>query len=75
MVVDDCIIEGNDEEMRKKVEDRLQTRFNIKAFESVETFIGIQLEDSLTHVKIHQKKYVDSLLERFNMVKCLPQLL
>ena len=34
------------------------------------TFIGIQLEDNLTHVKIYQEKYVDSLLERFNMVKC-----
>ena len=69
-VVDDCIIEGNDEHMRTAVETVLADRFKIKAFSSVEIFIGIQLEHTKTHVKLHQASFVETLLERFNMEGC-----
>lgn len=70
VVVDDCIIEGTDENMRKKIEKRLQDRFKIKAFDKVEHFIGLQLEHSSEGIKMHQQDYIESLLAKFNMVNC-----
>lgn len=69
-VVDDCVIEGNDEAMRQRIEQRLKERFKIKAFNSVEIFIGIQLKHTSTHITLHQAQFIELLLERFNMEGC-----
>ena len=70
VVVDDCIIAGNDEGMRRKVERHLSERFNIKIFDKVETFINIQIEETKTHYKMHQESYIEKLLERFGLQNC-----
>jgi transposase InsO family protein len=70
VVVDDCIIEGNDEDLRKKVEDTLHQKFNIKAFDKVEAFIGLQLEHSDQGIKIYQEHYIQELLAKFGMTGC-----
>jgi hypothetical protein len=69
-VVDDCIIEGNDETMRTKIEECLCNRFKIKAFSGVDIFIGIQVHHTPERVKLHQEQYIEQLLERFNMEGC-----
>ena len=70
VVVDDIIIEGTDEEMRTKIIQRMEDRFKIKAFDKVEHFIGLQVEHTESYIKLHQTTYIQTLLERFNMIDC-----
>ena len=70
VVVDDIIIEGNDENMRKKIETTLQERFKIKIFDKVEHFIGLQLEHTQDYIKLHQTDYILGLLKKFGMEGC-----
>jgi hypothetical protein len=70
LVVDDCIIEGKDENYRSIVEKRLSERFKIKTFDKVEHFIGLQLEHTPEFIRVHQKDYILTLLERFNLKGC-----
>lgn len=70
VVVDDCIIEGNDEPLRKLVETTLHRKFGIKAFDKVEAFIGLQLEHTEAGIKIFQEQYIEELLAKFGMTDC-----
>jgi hypothetical protein len=56
--------------MRHRIEQRLKERFKIKAFNSAEIFIGIQLKHTSTHITLHQAQFIELLLERFNMEGC-----
>ena len=71
VVVDDCIIEGNNEAMRRKIEDTLKAKFtNIKVFDKVESFLNIQFDHTTTHIKMHQQRYVAALLKKFGLSGC-----
>ena len=72
VVVDDIIISTNDENLRQTVERRLHQKFCIKVFDEVKTFIGIQVQDQPTAIKLHQQQFIEELLDRFDMTKCTP---
>jgi hypothetical protein len=72
IVVDDIIISTNDEELRSKIEKRLDDKFKIKAFGDVKTYVGLEVEYTPTSIILRQKDYINKLLERFNMTTCKP---
>ena len=72
IVVDDIIVCTNDEDLRSKIEKRLNDKFKIKAFGDVKTYVGLEIEYTDTSIILSQKAYITKLLERFNMSTCKP---
>ena len=63
----------NDEDLRSKIEKRLDDKFKIKAFGDVKTYyVGLEVEYTPTSIILRQKDYIIKLLERFNMTTCKP---
>lgn len=73
--VDDLIIAANDENALKLVKEMLTAKFKMKDLGKLKYFLGIDFEQSGDYVKMSQKKYVEKLLERFNMQECKPRAL
>lgn len=72
IVVDDIIVCTNDEDLRNKIEKRLDDKFKIKAFGDVKTYVGLEVEYTDTSIILRQRAYIIKLLERFNMITCKP---
>ena len=64
IVVDDIIVCTNDEDLRNKIETRLDDKFKIKAFGDVKTYVGLEVElYTDTSIILRQKAYIIKLLE------------
>lgn len=72
IVVDDMLMATNDEDFRTGVETRLDQKFKIKAFGDVKSYIGLDIEQTDSYIKLTQSEYIDRLLERFGMLGCKP---
>lgn len=73
--VDNLIIAANDENALKSVKEMLTAKFKMKDLSKLKYFLGIDFEQSDDYVKMSQKKYVERLLDRFNMQECKPRAL
>ena len=71
--VDDLIIAASDEDALNDVKVMLSERFKMKDLGQLKHFLGIDFVQSKGCVKMSQKKYVDQILERFNMQDCKPR--
>jgi histone deacetylase 1/2 len=65
--VDDIVLVTSDEELRKQVVKRLDDKFDIKDFGTLKEFIGLQVEHTEDHIKLHQEKYIRSMLEKYGV--------
>lgn len=70
--VDDLIIAASDENALKVVKDMLAARFKMKDLGKLVNFLGIDFNQSDNCVTMSQTKYVEEVLERFNMQDCKP---
>jgi hypothetical protein len=70
IVVDDILVSTNNEQLRTQVETRLHDKFKIKAFGDVQSYIGLDITQTDTHIKLTQTQYIIRLLERFGMLNC-----
>lgn len=68
--VDDLIIAASNNESLEKVKNMLSTRFKMKDLGSLKHFLGMDFSQSDGCVKVSQKRYVEKILERFNMQEC-----
>ncbi len=71
--VDDLIIAASDENAMKVTKDMLTARFKMKDPGKLRHFLGIDFEQSNNCVTMSQAKYVEKILERFNMHDCKPR--
>ena len=71
--VDDLIIAASDENALKSVKEMLASRFQMKDLGKLKHFLGIDFVQSDNCVKMSQAKYVDKILERFQMEDCKPR--
>ncbi len=71
--VDDLIIAASDENSLKVVKEMLTARFKMKDLGKLKHFLGIDFEQSDGCLKMTQKKYVEKILERFDMQDCKPR--
>lgn len=71
--IDDLIIAASDEVALKVVKDMLTARFKMKDLGKLGHFLGIDFNQSDNCVTMSQTKYVEKILERFNMQNCKPR--
>jgi hypothetical protein len=63
---DDILYTGTDSAMREYLE-QLKLKFGIHELGSAATYTGVQIERTNTKLVVHQKKYIEQILERFGM--------
>ncbi|RXN30671.1 Retrovirus-related Pol poly from transposon TNT 1-94 [Labeo rohita] len=68
--VDDLIIATNSENVLESVKGMLTERFKMKDMGRLKHFLGIDFEQAEGLVKMSQEKYVNKILERFDMQNC-----
>ena len=71
--VDDVTIAANNENVMCKTKKILQNRFKMKDLGEISHFLGIEFEQGPGYVKMNQKRYIQKVLERFNMTDCKPR--
>ena len=68
--VDDILITGKSNLDKQSVK-QLQSSFKCNSVET-SLLLGMQIEKSTEHLKIHQQRYITESLERFGMENCNP---
>ncbi|KAJ8381057.1 hypothetical protein SKAU_G00018350 [Synaphobranchus kaupii] len=71
--VDDLIIAASNETVLKDVKEMLSAKFKMKDLGRLNRFLGIDFMQSDGCVKMSQEKFVNKILERFNMQNCRPR--
>ena len=68
--VDDLLIAASNQEILIKVKGILSQNFKMKDLGTPSYFLGIQFSFNKDSIVMQQSKYVDKLLQRFNMTDC-----
>lgn len=68
--MDDLIIAASNSNSLEEVKNMLSTRFKMKDLGSLKCFLGMDFSQCDGCVKVTQKRYIEKILERFNMQEC-----
>ncbi|KAM0988950.1 hypothetical protein ACFX2A_013056 [Malus domestica] len=68
--VDDVVFTGNCEEMIEEFRREIMRQYEMSDLGLLHHFLGIGVIQEATGIFIHQQKYAQSLLERFNLKGC-----
>jgi hypothetical protein len=70
--VDDIIMLSSDKAMMQGLKHKLQEEFDIKDLGEVHFFLGVHIERdrAARTITLHQKNYIEEVLERFGMSDC-----
>ena len=68
--VDDILVSPTNIDCINDIKNALSLKFKMKDFGSIGDFLGIQFENHDQFIKMHQEKFIDKLLLRFNMGDC-----
>lgn len=68
--VDDILVTGSCEAELQKFTDRLNRTFSLKDIGNAHYFLGIEIVRYCTCMFLSQRKYVQDLLEQFEMINC-----
>lgn len=71
--VDDIIIATSNAEVLNSIKEILCKRFRMKDLGQLTWFLGIEFMSSDHCIIMHQKKYCEKILDRFNMSDCKPK--
>ena len=71
--VDDIIIAGSNTDVLKKAKESLMMRFKKKDLGVLSWFLSIQFKCGKDCIEMHQRKFVEKILERFNISNCKPK--
>jgi len=66
------IVIGNDEEEMMVFKKNMIKKFEMSDLGNLIYFLGIEFEMNSQGVLIHQRKYAQDVLKRFNMLNCKP---
>ena len=69
LYVDDMLLVGNDKEIIQDLKTQLSSKFNMKDLDVENYIFGMEIKRDRTKRKIwlNQRKYVETILQRFNM--------
>ncbi|KAK2968675.1 hypothetical protein RJ640_001578 [Escallonia rubra] len=70
LYVDDLIFTGNDSTMFDKFKRSMMVEFDMSDLGMMHYFLGIEVKQSAAGIFISQKKYVQEILDRFQMKNC-----
>ncbi|XP_070672119.1 uncharacterized mitochondrial protein AtMg00810-like [Malus domestica] len=68
--VDDVVYTGNDAAMIEEFKDEMMKIFEMTDLGLLHNFLGIGVIQEANNIFIHQKKYAETLLERFDLKGC-----
>lgn len=68
--VDDLIIAASNTQSLERVKNMLSNRFKMKDLGRLKYFLGMDFSQSDGWVKVSQRRFVEKLLERFDMQEC-----
>ena len=71
--VDDIIIAGSNTDVLKKAKGSLMMRFKMKDLGVLSWILGIQFKCENDCIEMSQSKFVEKIMERFNMSDCRPK--
>ena len=71
--VDDLIVGGKNENMLNETKRMMHERFKMKDLGKLSYFLGIEFEQGDGYVKMNQKKYIEKILEKYDMIDCKPR--
>ncbi|GBP12632.1 Retrovirus-related Pol polyprotein from transposon TNT 1-94 [Eumeta japonica] len=72
LYVDDGLLFSKSESALKEITKELQSLLEIKILNTPSNFVGMQIEMLNNGIFIHQTKYVEQMLEKFNMTDANP---
>jgi hypothetical protein len=72
LYVDDLIFIGNDVVMFKEFKKSMMIEFEMSDLGMMHYFLGIEVVESANGIFVSQKKYVQDILDRFQMRDCNP---
>lgn len=72
LYVDDGLLFCKSKSATMEVISELQMNFEIKVYSVPTNFVGMQIEKNNNFIFIHQSKYIDQLLKKFNMQHANP---
>jgi hypothetical protein len=72
LYVDDMWLIGNNKEIIKDVKTQLSSEFDMKNLGTASFILGMEIKRGRSNNKLwlNQRKYVDTILQRFNMKEC-----
>jgi len=70
--VDDMLLARNNMEVIKNMKSQLSSKFDMKYIDAMSIILGMEINRDREKLKIrlNQRKYVETLLQRFNMEEC-----
>ena len=74
LYVDDMLLVGNDKEIIQDLKTQLSSKFDMKDLGASSYILGMEIKRDRTKRKLwlNQRKYVETILERFNMQDSKP---
>ncbi|XP_035842185.1 uncharacterized protein LOC118488881 [Helianthus annuus] len=70
--VDDIIFGSTNDELCKEFEKVMKKKFEMSSMGEMKFFLGLQVEQLPDGIFVHQKKYVNDVLDKFNMSESSP---
>lgn len=70
--VDDLLIFWKDEELKNKLKSSLNTWFKMKDMGKATNCVGINISYTEDGISLDQTKYIEDILQKFNMAECKP---
>jgi hypothetical protein len=72
LYVDDMLLIGNDKEIIQDVKTQLSSKFDMKDIGAANFILGMEIKRDWENRKLwlNQRKYVETILQRFNMQEC-----
>ena len=74
LYVDDMLLVGNDKEISQDLKTHLSSKFDMKDLGAANYILGMEIKRDRTKRKLwlNQRKYVETILQRFNMQNSKP---
>jgi hypothetical protein len=74
LYVDDMLLIGNNKEIIQDVKTQLSSKFDMKDLGAANFILGMEIKRDRENRKLwlNQRKYVETILQRFNMQECKP---
>jgi hypothetical protein len=70
--VDDIIFDGTSHAPVSSFQEMMEKKFQMSMMEELTFFLGIQVKQTKQCTSIHQAKYTNDLMKKFNMAKLKP---
>jgi hypothetical protein len=72
LYVDAMLLIGNDKEIIQDVKNQLSSKFDMKDLDATNLILGMEIkrDQAIMKLCLNERKYVETILQRFNMQEC-----